>query len=448
MRDYRDIAGLILNRMLLSQPNPPVGVRPGGVLDQLALAIGHELAALERQVWALRDARLVETADIEGLSVLAREYTGTGRKGPVAAVGQGHFLRDIPGEALIVEAGQKVQAEGGMIYETLASAYFAPTDTESSDVPFRCTILGPDGNLAVSQAGTWKVVAPPAGVTGFVQTADALGGDVAETAEQVRARIRAWRSGFRSATPTGLKAVAYSTEYEGQRVAYAVYDDQAAILYVSDAAGLLDQRASVEALQVLVESALGNERELQLPHRAITPQSAITYLLATSPGSVPETQVIPCYLVHPWGVLRLADPPPQYWRVTVPVPYEYYTGLVAAVQDAIDGVTTDLGVVPAGSVIAVRPATRITVAISALVRVTGSSDARLESRLVRRIAQTVNGTPMGVALYPSSIVATVRAEPATVDCTVLLNGAEAPVIAAPHEIIRTDENNVSLEFVR
>jgi uncharacterized phage protein gp47/JayE len=436
-RDIDEIAGELLNGII--QADPAIrfaGARPGGVLDQLVHAIAWQVAQLEDRVWELRDQRLIDLADIDGLDVLASEYTGKGRCGAIPARGKGHFTKST-GANVTVPAGTRLIGSNGVEYVTLNSAHGGPLDTVTNDVTIEAATSGVAGN-ASKESITFTALASSELVTGFELTTDLTGGAESETEAQLRARIRLWRAGFRAATGKGLEAIALNIE----GVAYAYYDWQEDVLYVSDAQGTADQRETQGSF-VLLTNAFGTETRLQLPHRAIAKEVSMPWISVQSPTSPPTFKVIESKLINPWGLLLLAEPPPAGWSILCQA-YRYYTGIVRKVQDAIDGLDEAFpyGAVPAGTVISVLPARRVSTAVSVQCLVRKGSQDGINNRIRARILDFVNSLAMGEGFYPSQIIDKVMDEDGVLE--VKLVTPERGIGVKPNEILRIEEGNVTI----
>jgi hypothetical protein len=167
------------------------------------------------------------------------------------------------------------------------------------------------------------------------------------------------------------------------------------------------------------------------------------WISVQSPTSPPTFRLIESKLINPWGLLLLKEAPPQGWSVWSR-PYRYYTGIVRRVQDAIDGLDDAFpyGAVPAGTIISVLPATRVSTKISVLCLVRKGSQDGIDNRIRARILDFVNSLAMGEGFYPSQIIDKVMDEDGVLE--VKLVTPERGVGVKPSEILRIEEGDVTI----
>lgn len=449
-RSREQIEGELIGYLVATTPLK--NWRPGSVIAQIVGAIADEIATLETAIMRMRDSQYVATAPERDLEALAIEYTGAGRRGPSKATGGGvQFTRDDPNAGdLFIPSGTVVARGDGFEYETLADVTIAQGETTSQPVDVVARIAGVEGNC--DAGAIIKVVDGPQGITSVTNTTAVSGGEDIESLAALRQRVQQARIGRQAATVQGIMNRVFEVEDDTYgRVAYAVFSERASAeptIYISDQAGGLDVRATAPAGEVLIEAATSGETVLYLKNWPVVSKHEVPYLIARSPDGT-QTQTIKCHLIAPWGAVYLDEAAPLGWSIETALDYEYYVGLVAVVQKAIDGRDVDqLPVVPPGVIVTVRPATRTLVSLSAhLVFSTGTApDTTLED-IKRTLPEQLNDRGIGEPLRIAEVVAALMGYPHVENVKdVRLQGNQKDKSAMENEILRVDGANVSLSY--
>lgn len=443
-RTVEDIAGEII--AYLAENTALRNFRPLGTAAQLIYAFAQQVFQAEEMAWRLRDARFVDTAPEEDLDALAREYTGEGRRGPTKARGGAVvFSRENVDSVQVVPAGTLVARKDGFQYETLASATLDIGERSSSPVPVVARRAGTVGNCDVG--AITKLVTPIQGITGVTNTEPVTGGEDVESVSSLRERIRIARSARNACTFRGIEAAIRSiNDPTYGQIAYVrtVPDPGNPVVYISDSSGLVDNRETVAAGEVLIEESTGFEPWAWLDHWPVVPPG-FDYVVARDPDNPAQFVRIPVTVFCPWGLVLLHSPAPVGWRVETALPYQAWTGLVRLAQARIDGRDeSGISAAPAGIPIAVRPARREWFYVTATVICRGDPEA-VKADLLRQLPNTLNQLGIGDSVKIAAVVAAIMRHPQVVNCSnVTLNGQSKDLVAPFDVIYRTKSDNITL----
>lgn len=190
---------------------------PGSVLD--AVTFAPAILTQELQAYAVTqfDRLFFATDDIEALKTLVLDRFG-GNLLPqeaTAAVGSVTVSRAEGGSAVLIPAGTQIasSADASLIFETQTDQLLSDLTV---DVMVQCLTTGPAGNVDVGQL-TVLLGTPPADGLSVSNTERCAGGNSAETATQLRARVQTYYQNLSRAVKPALQLAALGIE--GVRVA-------------------------------------------------------------------------------------------------------------------------------------------------------------------------------------------------------------------------------------
>lgn len=235
--------------------------RPGSAMDAL-IGTGAVLADESIRL-GLQGFKAVffDTATGDDLDALVSDRTGLTRNAASSAVGSVTFTRvQIIGEVEI-PLGTRVSATDAdgaeYVFETTAAAVFV-SGAATVSVPIQAQVAGPESNVAIGEIDTLLDALSDPDVT-VENPARTAGGDVAETDERLRARVRRYYTSLRRGTVAALEAGALTVP----GVNFATVDESNAAPedggYVNVFVGDPDANANAE-LVALVEAELENWR--------------------------------------------------------------------------------------------------------------------------------------------------------------------------------------------
>jgi len=235
--------------------------RPGSAMDAL-IGTGAVLADESIRL-GLQGFKAVffDTATGADLDALVADRTGLTRNAASNAVGAVVFSRTQTIGEVVIPLGTRVSATDAdgaeYIFETTAAAVFV-SGAATVSVPVEAQVAGPESNVAASEIDTLLDALSDPDVT-VENTARTAGGDVAETDERLRARVRRYYTSLRRGTVAALEAGALTVP----GVNFATVDESNAAPedggYVNVFVGDPDANANAE-LVALVETELENWR--------------------------------------------------------------------------------------------------------------------------------------------------------------------------------------------
>jgi hypothetical protein len=335
-------------------------IRPGSEAADFLEAWVQATDGVADAVWEVRDAGLLDGNSGEDLRALARsrgvEYT----RGLRAVGGQQTFGRtasdDMPEVAIPVGTPVYRRADG-VRYVTATAATLAADATWSTPVDVVAVQTGTNGNCVAGAIDTLGATVP--GVTLTRNAATITNGVDDESDESLRARVRTYQRGLgRAVPPAVITAALRATDSVGRQARFAELSlvDEATpgigTLWIDDGTGNCETFASIDAGEVLLAEAAGGETVLYLANRPVR----------TAPQILVNAAGVPYVLQKPYGRVIL-DTALASTDAVVAGAYTAYTGLVAAVQAAIDGLfnapLTNPGYVAYGVILSVRGAQKV-----------------------------------------------------------------------------------------
>lgn len=318
--------------------------------------------AIADGIWEVRDAALLNGATGDDLTVLCRDRGVERDLGARAMGGAVHFGRSTTTSLpeLTIPAGTPVlRLADRFRYVTVEDATLAAEALWSGTVALVATQKGTAGNCGAGEISALGSGVP--GVTLVANTTAITTGTDAESDESLRDRTRRHLRALGRAVASSLLEAAFSATTDDQRkVRFASLStiDEATpgigTLWIDDGTGDCETSAdyAVSDPEVLLPEACGGETVLYLKGRPVKAPPAIE--VADEP--------VPYTLQKPYGRVILGTAMTAGQRA-VAGQYSAYTGLVAAVQTAIDGLVsspqTNPGVVAYGVILSVRGARRV-----------------------------------------------------------------------------------------
>jgi len=396
----------------------------GGVLGELLCSVARSLARAEQGMQQVANLGDLDRCVGEDLDERAAEALpdSLARQAATQAVATARFSRaagDTVG-ATVVPVGQIVARDSdGALYATTAAATVPHGSLTSNTVAVVAQTAGAAGNCGV---GTLTVLkSPPPRIVAVTNPTPATGGLDQESDASLRNRVRQRCRSLARCNPAALDTLVRAyTNPAGQQARFLklVETPPRADLWIDDGTGELDQSTIVAPGEVLLESAPAGETVLFLPHTAI--KDVPTKLLLTRGGLVSNLlSSMGEFTVEPaWGQIRLRDALLAGDRVETGNrfgelhAYTYYTGLVADVQQLLDGDPYDLTTTPGcravGTVVRALPAVDQDIPLQLDVTWQGGlSDADLAAaadELTTALLGVVNGLDIGQPLYVARLV--------------------------------------------
>jgi uncharacterized phage protein gp47/JayE len=235
--------------------------RPGSAMDAL-IGLGAVLAdeSIRLGLQGFK-AMFFDTATGDDLDALVSDRTGLTRNAASSAVGAVTFTRSQIIGQVEIPLGTRVSAIDAdgteFVFETIAASVFV-SGAATVSVPIQAQVAGPESNVAPDEVVTLldALSDPEVTVTNPARTA---GGDVAESDERLRARVRRYYTSLRRGTVDALEAGALTVP----GVNFATVDESNMAPedggYVNVFVGDPDANANAE-LVALVEAELENWR--------------------------------------------------------------------------------------------------------------------------------------------------------------------------------------------
>jgi uncharacterized phage protein gp47/JayE len=354
----------------------------GSVLLHVLASMAEEIAGRERQLEAFVDSFFLDTATGGLLDERAAEFPPDtlARLGPAAASGSVLQLTraDTVG-ALSLAAGMTFRRsdDPSQLYRTTAAAeWLAGVATTTNDVAVTCTRPGAAGNCGIGKIS--KIENADDNVIAATNPQGLSNGQDGETDDQLRSRLLAYLGSLARCQPVALEyaALSFRTD-DGERVRFAkIWEDPDrrgySELIVDDGSGMGDDPegagGGVSRLGVTATGTVAQGGALLVWHEApatrpidvirVTRAGAPVQLLASDGDfvSIPERGI--CYIKA--GQLQADD----VWAISTNLggdQYRVFTGVIAGLQNRIEGSTSDPTGDPgwraAGTRVRVRPAT-------------------------------------------------------------------------------------------
>lgn len=259
---------------ILARPNPP----PVEIIDEVGSTynnVCHGIAAaadeVEWLVQTLVEGLFLDLAQGDALSRLGSDRYGVTRHGATSALVTLRLERptDDAG-AVTVEAGSIARTDSGIRFRLSGDVGF-PTGAETPAFILAVALEpGPSGNVAAGTITRWETELPDDTIT-VTNVERAAGGNVEESDEDYRARVRAAFLAARRATLEAIRQGALAVPEVREAAAYEVLDPEgnpagAVILTVADASGAANQE--------LLDAVMLIEREYRAAGIGVFPQGA------------------------------------------------------------------------------------------------------------------------------------------------------------------------------
>lgn len=425
-------------------------IRAGGTMYQYAKALARQLYMVQAAIVANQKGFYLSSAVGSDLdkrvadfppNTLVRSAGNRGLGGVVI------FRRTTTPGPLTISAGTLViRSADNYRYTTTSDATFGPVDLVSTSVSVVAQDVGTKGNCVAGEID--KLGSPITGITAVTNTSAIQNGTDEESDEELRIRAQLYVKGIARSTTAALIQAALSVNddvygaVKFAKVAPVNVDYPGCVtLYIDDGAGTAGLRTTVAAGEILLNSASGGETVLYLANRPP----------ATAPIIEINAVSVSYKIIYPWGQVQV--PALTAGDQVTADTYDAYIGLVALVQQVIDGKPYDPinypGYRAAGEIVTVLPAQMVGAAyvdIEIWLEVEADTDREsLISVLKSAIVAHVNSLDIGESLYRAAIIDIAMEQSGVKNIPrVELNGSNADLHAGDEYVIRTSDNNITL----
>ena len=365
----------ILERLIaaLTSRTRVTDVRAGGYAVQVLGAAAQLVDAAQQAPAEYAEGRNLDAATGVLVDDLLASLLPDGlqrTEGAFALGGTVTFSGDVtPADVTIPQGHVVYRGTGGVRYRTTAPCVKAAGATTSAPpVSVICERRGEVGNCAVGEIN--RLGSPITGISSVANTtAISTGTDRQEDADAIDTARLHLRSMAARTNAAILRAVRSVDSPEFGRVLFDKIDEAwsrpwagCVRVYIDDGAGTAGTQTLV-AGEVLSPELAGGEVMLRTAHRPIVPGSADGQLRVG--GIAPAT---PYSVVEPLGEIRVEDGAAMVAGLDATLnQYSYYSGLVGAVQAAVDGAISEIeespGVRANGALIQVLPAAPFPVSV-------------------------------------------------------------------------------------
>jgi len=437
------------------------------VVKHIIAAAAREIDDANFQLTRLSDVFSIDRAagsDLDARALDIQPATLT-RMGAQRAVGFLVFSRGTnTGSTISIPIGSTAKTATGVLVKTTQTATITGTSAaqisghgvgqDSNPVSAVALLPGSAGNIGANSATAF--VGRPSGVDAVTNvTAFALGRD-AETDDAFRARIKGFVSALARGTVDALKfaSLGVTDAVSGRQVLYAnVFEDPVnrgnVSIFIDDGTGtaaqfvnVTNENVTLNLLGPPVNSAVGGEQFLFLQHHPISLESAFT-LLSSSRGTL---SLGVDYTINPAsGLIYFITPLAAAEVITAN--YTYFSGLIADVQEVIDGNPNDRvdfpGIRAAGILVRVLTPVVRSIAVSATLTIASGNDVTtMQNNVTTAITNYINNLGIGANVVRSELIAVIMNVPGMVDVNVTIPLGN--IVINYNEIARTSGGNILL----
>ena len=316
----------------------------GSVVDTISQAFGAVGASIERQIEKVRDAfdfRNATGAELdERLSELPPDTIT--RLGATFARGELtlSFNPALTANLTLDESSSFTRSDAQNVIYSTVQAYTIPSGTSTYNVTVEASQEGINGNCASGLINT--VLDAPSEITSVTNSAPFANGQDEESDTQLKRRALLYLQSLARCQPSALEYGALSlTSTQGRLILASIYEDpnQAGYseLAIDDGSGLLGDNQRDGAIYTATAGQTGGVRVFYHEAPAVDPvrigivtNNIAIPLASTQYLSIPERGII--------YINEGAIPIGATYRT---LPYKVYTGLIAEVQNYIEGDTNN-----------------------------------------------------------------------------------------------------------
>lgn len=395
-----------------------------------AAAAGDEL--LSFSILALLDLFSIDNAIREDLDERAVDY-GTESSSELAprsdgkrAQGNLEFTRTGISGTINIPVGTRVEKPGStrIVAVTTVAGTIPAGSTTSGLIAATTEQVGAAAN---GEPGTFKkLVSRIPGVNAVTNPTPFVGGEDEERDADFRERIKNYVRTLPLCTPKAIEELAVQVELEdGRRVVSAKAIERAdqpgrATLYIDDGTGTVAAGASAAIVgELLVESATGQERRLQLDRFPVNDSASVQIRV----NSILQVRDTDYFLMPGTGAVHLSEasyPTGLAAGDTVTADYTYFTGLIAETQWRLDGRQENRSLYPGwralGAHILVKAPTTNFIDVEArLVLRTGYVRDTAVSRAKAEVSRYVNSLEIGADVILHELVERLMGVPGVFD---------------------------------
>lgn len=390
---------------------------PGGSVDLLLRACAAELDELHYENGRTPDLFGIATAEGEDLAARAADIDPEDLEPQYAAtyaVSEVVLSRSGTSGDLTLPEGHVVRIRGAAEYELTADLTIPDGFSVSSAGAIRALVAGSGGNADVDVIDDWD---PFPGLTGVENTIAITGGVDAETADEFRARIRAYQRGRAKGTVQALRGQALGVAVSGYgRVVTSEVDENPentaalSVLYVDDGLGQTERSSNNSGdPEVVLASATGGEQRFRLAEWPVREGSTLT--IRVNAVALTETTDFRITRSTGWVELTTASYPTGLGVADeVTAEYTWYVGLVREVQRRVEGDLDDLETYPGykamGTTVVVKPPSVLFIALRMQLTLTPGAVRSTVAAAVKTLVVTyVNGLPINGDLVLAEVIA-------------------------------------------
>jgi uncharacterized phage protein gp47/JayE len=408
----RDLQGGVLGRTELDDINA------GSVLNTILASVAAEIASAERRLYTIRESFFLQGSTGSDLDDRVAELPPSGITRLGASNASGSVLKvtrsDDTTTELLLPKGSSFSSIDGQIYETTVDVNF-PVNTETRDnIEVIAVSPGAAGNQETEQINT--IVSAPAGFSSCNNTAKITNGRDEETDESLRQRAYIYLRSLSRCQKSAIEFMARSyVGVQGNRFTYAkVFEDVAN-------AGFCELLVSDGSSTEKVPSRAGKTVSNRVPsggtHTLYHEAPAVTAIdwpnikvngQAITSAAVQQQNTITS--IHERGILYIDGPLLQPNDVVEIFGYEVYEGLLAEIQQEIEGDSSDYsrltGFRAAGTRIVVKPPEITTISLRIeLIPTVYANFEDTELRVRSAIISHVNQLSPGEQLVITDLIA-------------------------------------------
>lgn len=406
----RDLQGGVLGRTELDDINA------GSVLNTILASVAAEIASAERRLYTIRESFFLQGSTGSDLDDRVAELPPSGITRLGASNASGSVLKVTRSDKtteLLLPKGSSFSSIDGQIYETTVDVNF-PVNTETRDnIEVIAVSQGAAGNQEIDQINT--IVSAPTGFSSCENTAKITNGRDEETDESLRQRAYIYLRSLSRCQKSAIEFMARSyVGVQGNRFTYAkVFEDVANAgfceLLVSDGSST-EQVPSRAGKTVSNRVPSGGTHTLYHEAPAVTAIDWSNIKVNGSPVSIGDKLGNTITSIHERGILYINGPLLQPNDVVEISEYDVYEGLLAEIQQEIEGDSSDYsrltGFRAAGTRIVVKPPEITTISLRIeLIPTVYANFEDTELRVRSAIISHVNQLSPGEQLVITDLIA-------------------------------------------
>ena len=330
----RLVLGSIVSRTALTDTSQ------GSVVDTISQAFGAVSASIERQIEKARDAFDLRNATGAELDERLKEFPLETITRKEATLARGHlelsFNPALTANLTIEEGSTFARSDNPSVIYSTTQEYIVQAGQNAFAVEVEANLDGIEGNCAKGLITT--ILSAPSEITSVNNTGAFTNGLEQETDTQLKRRALLYLKSLARCQPSALEYGALSlSSTQGRLILASIYEDPYVLGYselaIDDGSGKLGENKRAGKRYIMTAGNTGGVRTFYHEAPAVN-----NVTLATISNNV-ETPLDPTkYLSIPErGVIYIDEGAISANQTFTVQYYEVYTGLIAEVQDLIEG---------------------------------------------------------------------------------------------------------------